>query len=116
MKLKSVKLVIGAAFSALLLLALSVSTVLPASSPVAYDAAATFKGKCASCHGLDGSGNTAFGKKENIRNLRSAEVQGMSDAQLYEVIAKGKKKMPGYEKTLGADTCKQLATYVRQLK
>jgi mono/diheme cytochrome c family protein len=116
MKLKSVKLVIGAAFSVLLVMALSVPTALPASSPVAFDGAATYKGKCAACHGLDGSGNTAFGKKENIRDLRSAEVQGMSDEQLFDVIAKGKKKMPGYEKTLGADTCKELVSYVRQLK
>ena len=115
MNLKSVKLIISAAFSVLLVTALFLPVSLQA-SPVAFDAAATYKGKCAACHGLDGSGNTAFGKKENLRDLRSDEVKGMSDEQLYEVIAKGKKKMPGYEKTLGADTCKELVAYVKQLK
>ena len=115
MNLKSVKLMISTAFSVLLVMAFFLPNSLQA-SPVAFDAATTYKSKCAACHGLDGSGNTAFGKKENIRDLRSDEVKGMSDEQLYEVIAKGKKKMPGYEKTLGADTCKELVAYVKQLK
>jgi cytochrome c6 len=86
------------------------------SEAVAFDAAATYKTKCASCHGLDGSGNTAYGKKEKLRDLRSAEVQGQSDAQLLQIIAKGKGKMPGFEKSLDADTCKQLVAVVRSLK
>jgi hypothetical protein len=40
----------------------------------------------------------------------------MNDAKLYEVIAKGRNKMPGYEKNLGADTCKALVSYIRKLK
>ena len=82
----------------------------------AADAAATYKAKCASCHGADGSGNTPAGKGLKLRDLRSKEVQAQSDDQLFQVIAKGKGKMPGYEKTLGADTCKALATYIRTLK
>jgi cytochrome c6 len=81
----------------------------------AADAAATYKAKCASCHGADGSGSTAAGKALKARDLRSAEVQGQSDAQLFAVISKGKGKMPGYEKTLGADTCKALVAHVRKL-
>lgn len=80
------------------------------------DAAATYKAKCATCHGADGSGNTAVGKGLKCRDLRSAEVQGQSDAQLLAIITKGKSKMPGFEKTLGADTCKSLVAYVRSLK
>jgi cytochrome c6 len=83
---------------------------------IAADAAATYKSKCASCHGANGSGQTAAGKAMKLRDLRSAEVQGHSDAQLLAIIAKGKAKMPGYEKSLGAETCKALAAYVKQLK
>ena len=79
-------------------------------------AAATYKSKCASCHGANGSGQTAVGKKMNLRDLRSAEVRGQSDEQLLAIIAKGKGKMPGYEKSLGAATCKALLAYVKQLK
>lgn len=81
----------------------------------AADAAATYKAKCASCHGADGSGNTAIGKKMNLRDLRSPEVQKQTDAQLREVIAKGKGKMPGYEKSLSADDLKGHVAYIRTL-
>ena len=80
------------------------------------DAAATYKSKCASCHGANGSGQTAAGKAMKLRDLRSAEVRAQSDDQLYAIIAKGKGKMPGYEKPLGAETCKALAAYIKQLK
>jgi cytochrome c553 len=81
----------------------------------AADAAATYKTKCASCHAADGSGSTAAGKAMKLRDLRSAEVQKQSDDQLYAVIANGKGKMPGYAKTLGADTCKELVAHIRKL-
>jgi len=93
--------------------------LLPAQSrgtTVLADAAATFKTKCASCHGADGSGNTPAGKSLKVRDLRSAEIKNMSDDALFNVIAKGKGKMPAYEKTLGADQCKALVAYIRQLK
>ena len=80
------------------------------------DAAATYKSKCASCHGADGKGQTATGKKLKMKDLGSAEVQGMSDTDLYNIIAKGKAKMPGYEKSLGADTCKALVAHIRKFK
>ena len=51
-----------------------------------------------------------------LKDLRSAEVQGLSDEQLLTIIAKGKGKMPGYEKSLGAETCKALVAHIRTLK
>ena len=77
--------------------------------------ATLYAAKCASCHAKDGSGNTAAGKSLKLRDLRSAEVQAQSDDQLFNVTAKGKGKMPKYEKSLGADKCKQLVTYIRHL-
>ena len=46
-------------------------------SVAAADAAATYKSKCASCHGANGSGQTAAGKAMKLKDLRSAEVQAM---------------------------------------
>ena len=86
-----------------------------AATVAAGDGATTYKAKCASCHAADGSGNTNAGKAMKLRDLRSADVQKQTDAQLYDLIAKGKGKMPGYEKTLGADKCKELVAYLRQL-
>ena len=76
---------------------------------------ALFKSKCAMCHAADGSGNTAMGKKLAIRDLRSAEVQGQSNAQLTSVISKGKGKMPAYEKSLSPDQVRELVAFVRRL-
>ena len=91
------------------------SNSLQASSAAFQDAKSIFGSKCATCHGLDGSGNTATGKKLKIRDFRSPEVQKMTDAQFEAVIAKGKGKMTGYEKSLGADKVKQLVAYTREL-
>ena len=82
----------------------------------AKDGASVFKAKCATCHAADGSGSTTAGKSLKVRDLRSAEVQGQTDEQLYGIIASGKGKMPGYEKSLGADSCKALVAYIRTLK
>jgi mono/diheme cytochrome c family protein len=74
-----------------------------------------YKAKCASCHGLDGSANTAIGKNLKAKDLRSAETQKMSDQKLYQVIAEGRGKMPGFERGLGEDKCRQLVAYIRGL-
>lgn len=86
-----------------------------ASAADARQGAATFKAKCAVCHGADGSGNTQIAKKLNIRDLRSSEVQKRTDAQLFEITAQGKGQMPGYLKTLGHDKIHQVVAYLREL-
>jgi len=101
--------------AACLLLAAFIHPRATAAGAIAQDAAALYKSKCAGCHGADGSGGTAYGKKEKLRDLRSADVQKQSDAQLLAIVTKGKGKMPGYEKSLGADKCNQLVAYVRKL-
>jgi mono/diheme cytochrome c family protein len=102
--------------TAVVLAGLLIHSQSPALGMVGADAAAVYKAKCSSCHAPDGSASTAAGKSLKLRDLRSADVQKQSDPQLYEVIAKGKGKMPGYEKTLGADSCRALVAYIRQLK
>jgi cytochrome c6 len=81
----------------------------------ADDAAATYKAKCAMCHGADGKGETPIGKKMGIRDLTSADVQKMSDEELITITTKGKNKMPGYENKLSAAQIKDLVAYIRQL-
>ncbi|HXG94647.1 MAG TPA: cytochrome c [Blastocatellia bacterium] len=95
--------------------AMMATTSSKASVSPARDGAATFKAKCAMCHGADGSGDTAMGKKFGIRDLRSAEVQAQSDAQLATIISKGKGKMPAYENSLGADAINELVAFIRKL-
>ena len=82
---------------------------------VAEDAAGLYKAKCAACHGADGKGDTAMGKKLGVRDFASPEVQKMSDDELTAVIADGKNKMPSYKKSLKADQIKELVGYIRSL-
>lgn len=85
-------------------------------SPMVFeDGKAIFSAKCASCHGMDGSGNTAKGKEFKLKDLKSAEVQKKTDAQLIELTTKGKGKMPAYDKSLGKEKIEAVVAYVRQL-
>lgn len=80
--------------------------------------ATLYSTKCAMCHGADGSGSTAMGKRFKLRDLRSAEVQQQTDAQLSDIIAKGKKgatgSMPAYE-SLGHDGIQNVIAHLRQM-
>ena len=56
----------------------------------------TFAGKCAGCHGKDGKGQTAMGKKLNIKDLTDAKVQAAAkDADWEKVITDGAKDAGG---------------------
>jgi cytochrome c6 len=83
---------------------------------LAADGAAVYKAKCASCHAADGSGNSPMGKKMGLRDLGSAEVQKQTDAQLTEITAKGKGKMPGYESKISAEELKAVVAHMRTMK
>jgi mono/diheme cytochrome c family protein len=71
---------------------------------------------CAVCHGAEGAGQTARGKKLKVKDLRSSEVQKLTDAQLTEIISKGKgKDMPPYETELGKDGVAAQVGHLREL-
>ena len=87
------------------------SMALCSSSAMAQDAAGTFKAKCAMCHGADGKGG-----KMGTRDFASAEVKAETDAQLTEIITKGKPpKMPAYGGKLKDTEIKDLVAYIRSL-
>ena len=79
-------------------------------------AASLFKSKCALCHAEDGSGSSPSGKALKARDLRAPETQTKPDAEIAEVIAKGRNKMPAFGQKLKPDQIQQLVTYIRQLK
>jgi cytochrome c6 len=78
-------------------------------------AEATYKAKCAMCHGAEGKGDSPMGKKLNIRDLGSPEVQKQTDAELTTIVTKGKGKMIPFEGKLTADQIGQLVAYIREL-
>lgn len=80
------------------------------------DGAALYKSKCAMCHGADGAGQTPMGKNMKLRDLRSADVQKQTDAELAKWIADGKGKMPAYKSKMSADEINALVAFIRTLK
>jgi len=75
---------------------------------------ATFRTKCAMCHGQDGAGS-AVGKSMNVPDLRSSAVQKLPDAELAQVIANGKGGMPSFKNSLSEDQIHSMVSYVRSL-
>ena len=100
---------------AVMLTMLAAGLALWGTPAAADDAAATYKAKCAMCHGADGKGDTPVGKKMGIHDFASAEVQKASDGDLIAIITKGKNKMPAYENKLSAAQIKEIVTYIRSL-
>jgi cytochrome c6 len=92
------------------LITLMAGFALCASSAIAQDAAATYKAKCAMCHGADGKGG-----KMGTRDFASADVKAESDAQLVDIVTKGKGKMPSYSGKLKDTEIKDLVAYIRTL-
>jgi len=91
-------------------------TLANAAGARAQEAADLYKSKCQVCHGADGKGDTAAGKKLGVKDFHSPEVAKMSESELFDITKKGKDKMPPYDKKLTDDQIKQLVKYVRTLK
>ena len=84
----------------LAVVAILAAALMVPSSAHAQSAAATYKAKCATCHGADGKGDTSAGKAMGAHDFASPEDQKLTDADLAAIIAKGKNKMPAYGKSL----------------
>jgi len=83
-------------------------------SPDSAEANATFRTKCAMCHGQDGAGS-AVGKSMNVPDLRSPVVQKLPDAELAQIISNGKGGMPPFKGSLSEDQIHDLVTHIRLL-
>jgi mono/diheme cytochrome c family protein len=69
-----------------------------ATAALAADAAAgkaVYDKSCKSCHGPEGVANPAIAKmmKVEMKDLKSAEVQALSEADVKKIVAEGKGKM-----------------------
>jgi len=90
------------------------SVAFGASMALGADAAANWNQHCASCHGKDGKGATAMGKKLGVKDY--SKEQSFSDADAQKVIMNGSGKMKGFKDKLSEADAKALVAYVRGLK
>ena len=81
---------------------------------VVSDGKKIYNGRCSICHGVDGSGKTAEGKKLEARDLRGSHVQDQSDDKLMETLMYGMGKMPRFEKKLNPDQIQAVLAYIRK--
>jgi mono/diheme cytochrome c family protein len=78
---------------------------------------AAYDKSCKSCHGADGTPNAAVAKmmKVDMKDLKSADVQSKSDADIKKIITEGQGKMKPVTAVTGAAVDNVIA-YVRSLK
>ena len=76
-----------------------------------------YTAKCAMCHGKDFKGNPAMAKMFKLEpsalSLVSKEVQAKKDADLTEIVKKGKNKMPALGEKLKPEEIAGLIAYIR---
>jgi mono/diheme cytochrome c family protein len=79
------------------------------------DAKDVYLDKCATCHGPDGMGKTAMGKKLKVVDAKTASAK-TSAADMEKIVANGKgQDMDGFSKDLSADQIKAIVAYYRGL-
>jgi|HubBroStandDraft_4_1064222.scaffolds.fasta_scaffold44614_1 cytochrome c6 len=77
---------------------------------------ATYKAKCAMCHGADGVGDTPVGKSMKVNSFKSDADVKASDADLIKVTKDGKGKMPAYAGKLTDDQIQEVVAFIRTLQ
>ncbi len=79
------------------------------------DAKDLFLDKCSVCHGPDGTGKTAKGKKLKVKDVHQT-VTTESEADMTKIVTEGKgKDMDAFGKDLNAAQIKGLVAYYRSL-
>ena len=92
----------------------AVCITLPAPLSAQGDAADNFNKKCAVCHGKDGSGNTAKGKKVHVKPVQ--ENMKDSEAAMIKAVSDGKgDDMDSYKGEFNPEQIKALVAYYRSL-
>ena len=87
-----------------------VALVLALSAPLAALAGESglvvFHGKCTRCHGADGRGKAIF-------NTPSMVTSKLTAAEMEQVIANGRAKMPPFKAQLSAEEIKAVAAFIK---
>jgi cytochrome c6 len=89
----------------------------------AADAKANWTKHCAKCHGADGKGQTAMGKKLNAKDYTDPKVQAsLKDEEMFKATKEGVKDksgkvtMKGFADALSDEEIKDLVKHIRSFK
>ena len=74
---------------------------------------ATYKAKCQSCHGAEGTPNPGIAKAMGVKPASDPSVKSLSEAQMIAVTSDGKGKMPAYKGKLTDPEIKASVDYYR---
>jgi len=72
---------------------------------------ATYKSKCAMCHGATGMADTGAGKSMKVRPVNDPDVKKMTEAEMIALTKNGKAKMPAFKDKLSDDQIKAVVDY-----
>ena len=74
---------------------------------------ATYKAKCQSCHGAEGTPNPGIAKAMGVKPASDPSVKSLTEAQMIAVTTDGKGKMPAYKGKLTDPEIKASVDYFR---
>jgi mono/diheme cytochrome c family protein len=80
----------------------------PGQKSILPDGKAIFEDKCARCHGRDGT--------KGLLGAKNLQISHLPDAELLQVVTKGRRIMPAWGKRLSAQELQQVVSYVKQLR
>lgn len=82
---------------------------------IAEAGADTYKVKCQSCHGAQGTPNPGIAKAMGVKPASDPSVKAMSEAQMVAEATNGKNKMPAFKGKLTDAQIKASVDYFRSL-
>jgi mono/diheme cytochrome c family protein len=73
----------------------------------------TYKAKCQSCHGAEGTPNPGIAKMMGVKPVSDPSVKSLSEAQMITDTTNGKGKMPAFKGKLTDAQIKESVDYFR---
>ena len=75
----------------------------------------TYKAKCQSCHGAEGTPNPGIAKMMGVKPVSDPSVKSLSEATMITDTTNGKGKMPAFKGKLTDAQIKDSVSYFRSL-
>ena len=76
---------------------------------------ATYKAKCQSCHGAEGTPNPGIAKAMGVKPANDPSVKAISETQMIADTTNGKAKMPAFKSKITDAQIKDSVDYFRSL-